>query len=248
MFKNYIKIAIRNMRKNKVFSIINILGLAVGIACCLIILLFVQFELSYENYHENRDNIYRIVKESINRETRVSSSSSGTPIPLAPALKSEFPEIVNSVRFRTAALNISRNNVEFNIEKISLADPEIFNMLTFDFVQGNHNTALKDPYTAVITESTSKIIFGDEDPVNKTISLNWRAGKEDYKITGIIKDIPINSIFSSDIYIPYLSNSGNRRLRNHWGNNFATTYIQLSPDYPVKELESKLPQFINKYI
>ena len=186
MFKNYFKIAVRNLLKYKVFSFINISGLAVGMACCIVIFLFVQDELSYDRYHENSEYIYRIANE-LTIPTGVSRSvfTGGW---MAPNLINDFPEVLNAVRIQDYHGVMSYEDKRFD-EFHHYADPSLLDIFTFPLIRGNKKTALTEPNTAVITEEFAEKYFGEEDPMGKTIVID---GKHNFKITGILKKIPYN--------------------------------------------------------
>ena len=247
MLKNYIKIAFRNLRKNKAFSLINITGLAVGMACCLMILLYVQFELSYDKFHENGNNIYRVIKEVLTYETKESRFSEGVPIPLGLAIKEDFPEIVNSVRFLFRTNSIIYNDKEFQVDNLSFADAGVFEMFTFPIIKGDPKTAVKEPNTAVIDQDLAVKLFNTDDPIGRIVQLKGRTSNIDIKITGLMKNIPNNSLFKTQMILSSLTHRSFRQLRNHWENNFSEVYIQLPDNFPKEQLENKFPLFVNKH-
>jgi len=193
MFSNYLKIALRLIRKNIIFSFINILGLAIGMACCIIILLFVQFELSFDKFHENADQIYRLVAD-FKRANSISTSSK-TSSWLVPDISKEFPEIQEATRIFRMGSTVRYKEKQFN-EIPVLADSNILNIFSFPLIHGDKNTALQDPNSLVITEETAKKYFGDNNPVGEIVTIN---NKLDCKITGVLKNIPHNSHFRFDI-------------------------------------------------
>jgi len=192
MVRNYVKIALRNFIKFKAYSLINIIGLSIGIACFLTIMLFVRYELSFDNYHENSNRIYRIIR---------SEQQTNTPGPLASALKEEFPEILEAA----AVENIGRPLISFKDkmfyeEGFYLASGSIFKILSFEFVQGNPDYVFKNPHSIVINESTAKKYFGEENPIGKSLTYEH---KLDFVVTGTFKDVPENSHIRFGLVVPF---------------------------------------------
>jgi putative ABC transport system permease protein len=223
MFKNYLKIALRNLKKNKAFSFINIAGLAIGMACCILILLYVSDELSYDNFHENEDRIYRILSFStIGGTTREFAM---TPPAMVPVLAQSIPEIESFVRiFRFPNIRIRYQDKNFNMSDFFLADSSFFDFFSHQFLTGDSKTALKNPNSMVITEDTAKQIFGDEDPLGKTISF-FGGQLSDIKITGIIKNVPNNSHYTFNLV---LSINTLTSMDNQQFNRFLTEAIGFS--------------------
>ncbi|RLC49794.1 MAG: cell division protein FtsX [Candidatus Cloacimonadota bacterium] len=194
MFKNYFKIAFRNLIRHKGFSFINIGGLAIGMACCIIILLFIQYELSYENMHPDLDNIYRVL--TIDKAMGTNSQRVGITIPaLGPSIPDAFPEVKDFLRIRRQGqLLVSyEENPSVYIQSIYAMDENAFDFFGFNLLEGDPATSLKDPYTVVLTKSEESRIFGDDSAMNKTI----RTGNGfDLTVTGIMEDLPLNTHLS----------------------------------------------------
>ncbi|MDH5744892.1 MAG: ABC transporter permease, partial [Candidatus Aminicenantes bacterium] len=192
MFKNYLKIALRVIKKHKGYSFTNIAGLAVGIACCALILLWVQDELSFDTFHENYKELYTT---NLNIEGQWTSSS---PWALAPILKREYPEVLLATRYRSNTLLVTYAGKSF-YEQSAFVDPDFFEMFTFPLVKGD----LKNPFptlnSAVITERTANKYFSGEDPIGKTLTINDRTK---FSVTGVISNVPLNSTLSFDILAP----------------------------------------------
>ena len=242
MFKNYLKIALRSLLKYKIYSIINIFGLSVGMACCILIMLFIRDELNYDKFHKNVDQIFRVVVES--RYKARPDHFAHTPAPLAPALLNEFPEVVNAVRFASRHEElIAYKDKHFWEKTLMLADPSIFEVFTFQLVRGDPATALTDPNSIVITQRTAKKYFGDEDPIEKILKIGDEWAK-DYRVSGILKNIPSNSQLQFDFLISFANQKGNIS----WGQWNYSTYIQIRPNYPSYQLENKLPNLTGKYL
>jgi len=247
MFKNYTKIALRNIKKHRGYSFINIAGLAVGIACSILIFLYVLDELSYDKHHEKAGRIYRIVG-GIYEKTPVIQGS------LAPLLQREIPEIQNSVRMYTGkvwgrSVLISYEDKHFYTKGFFLADPSIFEIFTIPFVRGNPESAFSDLKSIVLTEKSAKKYFENENPMGKIIKYESES-KMEFTVTGIIKDIPKNSHFHFDFLIP-LENY--RILKSptgmeSWGNSAFFSYALLSEGVNVNRLQEKLSMVIEKHV
>ncbi len=242
MIRNFLVTTLRNFHKQKFFTFINIAGLSVGIASCLLILSFVFSELSYDRFHDNHKNIYRICARGMIGDTKVNQVYTTAKLP--ETLMMEYGEVVNAVRLLT------RNNVRvkigeeiFNESSLAAVDSTFFDIFSFPLIKGDTKKVLTEPNTVVLSESAAKKYFGDEDPVNKVILLNENT---DCKVTGVMKDFPENSHFHFDLLLSVVSFE--RRLDDHWWNNNFKTYIVLRDDADPENLEAKFPAFIKKYI
>jgi len=189
---------LRNLRKNKGYSFINIFGLAMGMACCILILLYVSDELSYENFHVNKDRLYKIhTYSSIGSTTRHYST---TPPILATEMAESIPEIELAVRvFDNFNLMGRYQDNSIEIDEVYWVDDTIFKMFTYEFLMGDPEAALENPDSLVITQETATRIFGEENPLGKVISL---PGDRELQITGILKDVPKNSQFRFNGILP----------------------------------------------
>jgi putative ABC transport system permease protein len=243
MIKNYFTIAWRNLLKNKGFSIINIFGLAVGITCCLLITLYVTDELSYDRYHEKAGRIYRL-----NNDIKYGGSEqlcAQTPDILAPTLKKDYPQVENYVRlFDQGPFLIKKSGTVNNIreEKILYADSTVFDVFSFPLQSGNPQLALAEPSTIVISESAAKRHFINQNPIGQILTLDNR---NDYKVTGVMKDIPANSHFHADFFISMKS------LDYTWGDflsNNHYTYLLLKKGADPKAFGAYFNQVIQKYV
>ena len=237
MFKNYIKITFRNIQRNKGYALINVFGLAIGLACSIFIILWIQDELSYDRYHEKADRIYRVADESqsdgaIRRSVKTSAQ-------LAPALVQDFAEVENAVRFSRNKYLIAYENKQF-WHNIFFADPSLFEIFTIPFTKGDPKTALNDPGSIVISEQMASKYFGDENPIGKTIHVNR---KFDFQVTGVFQNIPRNSHFRFDFLRPF-----HKGLASHgWGIQNYWTYILLAENASPDALLDKMPDFIEKH-
>ena len=237
MFINYIKIAVRNFTKQKIFSFINLSGLAIGMTCTILILLWVQDELSFDRFHKNSKNLFRI----INANSSYQSRGAGTPAPLAPALLAETPEIINYTRFAPIPrLVIKHNQNIFYEDKLVLADTSIFEMFTFPFLKGDPKTALSRTNNIVITQEMAQKYFGNEDPIGKLLFIE--GGEEGAKITGVLKNIPHNSHIQFDFLISFDLLKESRIMATNWGDFNFNTYVQLQAGSYDTTINSKITQ------
>ena len=238
MFKNYLKIAFRNLIRFRVYSLINVLGLAIGIAACILILLFVRDELSYDKFNEKADRIYRVhtIGKLLGNELNMAVS----PAPLGETMVTDFPEVINSARlvYNANMLIRYKDNV-FNETRFFWADSSIFDIFTMPFVEGNPKTALNEPHVIVLTEKLAKKYFGNEDPMGKI--MNMEDGTP-YTVKGVIKNCPTNSHFHYDMFAS-LSSWGGGEQNKYWVSNNFYTYILLKKGASASDLQKKLPAF-----
>jgi putative ABC transport system permease protein len=242
MIKNYFKIAWRNLMKNKVFSFINIFGLTIGITVCMMIFLFIMNEFSYDKFHKQEKNIYRVMRGYDVAEKRVPFLSG----PYATALLNDFPaEIKKAVRVKLAHNLISFGNTSFNENQVYQADADFFSLFSFPLLRGNPATVLKDPASVVLTRATAKKYFGSiDDAMGKVVEVDKRL---QLKVTGIAEDVPSNTHLDFDLIIP-LSNYFKEPWFNSWRSNNNSTYVLLDEHVSKAQLEKRFPQFVNKYL
>lgn len=249
MFKNYIKIAWRNLVKNTGYSIINIGGLAIGMACFLLIALFIRNELSYDTYHEKADNIYRVVHHG--SEDNIEDRWIWGNAPVGPALKKDFSEVEEIVQFsgRTNIL-LDYNERSFQEANAFFVDETVFDVFSWPLVSGNPKTALKAPYSIILTESTAKKYFGNEDPMGKTMDgKGERADDGIFTVTGVMKDIPANSHFSFDVLMSMSSFFQTRpEIFDAWGYVDFYTYFLVSDNFDQQAFQAKIPEFLERNI
>jgi putative ABC transport system permease protein len=249
MLRNYLKVAFRNILKHKGYSLINVLGLALGMACFLLIIFFIQFENSTDSFHKNRKNIYQVVR--INNYADFTERKAITGAPLAPLLLENFAAIARAIRFT----NFQSELVNFGEKKFVergffFADAEVFDVFTFPLLQGNPKTALQKPFSVVLTAETAHKYFGDGDPINKTLNYNLGGQKFDFQVTGVLAPIPLNSHIQFDFLASYTSLPsivGEYFMTKHWDSP-TWTYIQLSEGTKPEELNRLLPAFTEKHV
>src|SRR6186713_1996861 len=197
MLKNYFKIALRNLWRHKAFSFINIAGLAVGMAACFLIYLYVTFETSYDNFHTKADRIYRVATAVITpTETLYSGIATG---PIAINMKKDFPEVEDAVRLSRDEILVHKGDMKFQEKNTVFADSTLFNLFDFPLIAGDRNTALKEPMSIVLSQTAAKKYFGSTNPLGQQVALTGAAINA--TVTGIMKDIPSNSQIRADMLI-----------------------------------------------
>ncbi len=257
MIKNYIKIAFRNLRKNPGYSLINIGGLAIGIACCLLIGLYVKHEWSYDEFHEKSDRLYRLTYES-----RIGENLPPAPpeeymawgsAAIAPIMEADFPEVEEAVRLSGRhQILISRGDEAFQEERYFYADPSFFDLFSFPLLQGDAKTALAQPNTIVLTEQAAKRYFGDENPLGKSLTLG--SEERPLTVTGVMADIPSNTHLDFNMLLSMSTFENEVRSYDQdykfdsWGYVDFFTYVLLKESTSVEAFEEKLPSFVQKYI
>lgn len=232
MIRNYLIIAYRKLIRNKVFSLINILGLAIGIAAVMLILLWVKYEVSYDKFHRNADQLFRVnSKDTV--ETDWEDVLTTSPFPLAPALFDKYPEIINYTRFWHFEVLAEYGDKSIYIDNGYMVDTGFFRMFDVDFIYGSLETALQDPYSAVLTESTAAMYFGDQNPVGETV----RVDTYTIKVTAVVKDFPGNSHMQFDL-LTHILHVPPERL-NSWA--FAgPSYVMISDKVTPEEVNEKI--------
>lgn len=239
MIVNYLKIAFRNMKRHKGYSFINIVGLAIGMAICILILLWVQDELNFDRFHENAENIYRVNMNDQNYGVLWPIVS----IPVGPALKQEFPEVIETVRVSDFSGLVTRKEKKYD-EIGAYADPSFFKIFSFPFVNGDSKTALSTPSSIVISQEMAHKFFSTEDPLGKNIKLN---NTLDFTVTGVIIDMPRNSHIQFDFLIPFKIFEQRDRDPSNWGRFQITTYVMLHDNTPLKEFENKIAGLLQEH-
>ncbi|MCB0291728.1 MAG: ABC transporter permease [Calditrichaeota bacterium] len=247
MFQNYLKITFRNMLKHKGYSLINIAGLAIGMACCVLILLYVQHELSYDRYHKQAENIYRLERDIFFQGHR--SMIPVTAHPYGPALESDFPEVAAAIRIWPSDTDYLDQNQQYNRGNFIYADADVLNVFDWKMRLGDRSTCLEAPFTIVITEALAARYFPEGDPLGKVLTMQW--GKDyDFKVTGVIEDIPDNSHFKFDAIASYatLYSIRDEETMSTWFSNNIFTYVLLKEGASPNALTAKLPAWMEKYM
>jgi putative ABC transport system permease protein len=249
MIRNYFKIAVRNLLKYKFISFINLFGLTVGLACCLLITTYILNELSYDRSNKNANRIYRVTRSFNNMEGVVSLNLSTISPPFGYYLPTDFPDIQKMTRLLDIGLTPVRYQEKiFNEEHVFYADENLFDVFSVNILKGNPQKALNDPFSIMLTEETARKYFGNEDPMNKTLRFN---SQFNYKVTGIYKAFPENAHMHPGMLMSFstLKDSavyGDQQLRTNWGNNSFFTYLLLPENYPAQKLVAQFPAFIDR--
>jgi putative ABC transport system permease protein len=241
MFKNYLKIAFRNLSKNKGYSAINILGLAIGLATCVLILIYVMDELSYDKFNKKADRIYRVDAEINFGGTHFILAVA--PDPLGSTLKRDFPQVEQYVRFRNyGGFAVKKGNEIVPEYNVIYADSTLFDVFTLPAIEGDAKTALNDPSSIVITEKVAKKYFNTANAVGKTLVVN---DSTNYKVSAVIRNMPTQSHFNYDFFVPLRTEESKQ---NNWLSNNFNTYIVLKDGADTKQLETQFDALINKYL
>jgi putative ABC transport system permease protein len=247
MLRNYFKVAWRNLWKNKVFSAINIIGLAIGMAVCILIMLFVFNERSFDKFHSK--NIYRL-NEVQKFEGMVSSQKVVLSMfPMGPTLKNEFPEIKNFTRvWWQQKVQMTYGEKRVYLPQMFFVDSTFLQMFDFVLLSGNRKEALQKPNTVVLTQTSAKKLFGKEDPIGKTVT-HYGQDTASFMVTGVLKDLPENSQFQFDGLFSFSTiYKADWVGMGFWGGNWLNTYLELAANTNVAALEKKFPAYLKKYM
>jgi putative ABC transport system permease protein len=245
MLKNYIKYAFRNLKKYKGFSAINILGLSVGMACCILLLIFIHHELGFDSYHVKASQIYRLCVDVKIGGTEIRGSSSNAVA--AGVLRDQFPEVINTARFYwMSRIGGVINKKEFAINRLFYTDPSVFDIFSWPLLQGDSKNALKKPLSMVLTQTTAKRLFGDTSPLGKILKCN---NGQNYTITGVVKDVPRSSTIRFNALCSFQTlymGEVPRRLTDWISFNFRT-YLLLAEGVDYKEFQKKISGLLERY-
>ena len=241
MFKNYLKTAIRNLRNNKVYSFINIVGLSIGLACAMLIILYVKDEVSYDRFHKNANQIYLVVvKGHFSRgPNNFVNYMSVSGYLQGPKFKAAIPEIQGFLRFQGNHIDI-KNGTDITSQHISYVDSNFFSIFSFPLLQGNPKTALLNPHSVVLSEDMAKKQFGSTDVLGKTMLIKNNDAFQPYTITGISKRCPQNSSIKFDILLPINVSAEEEAKTDNWSSFFLGTFVMLSPNANIKSVEAKM--------
>jgi len=252
MLRNYLVIAIRNLRKQKLFTLINVFGLAIGVTCCMILGFYIHHEWRYDRHYPNAENIYRVVRENIDEagNRTVISETSGALIQL---FRNDIPGIRNSVRLINPPFTSSKiwmgTNTHIFKQRLCRAEPEILNVFDIELVRGNRQTALTTPNGLLITESVAQKYFGEADPIGKAV---WAEndGQENYIITGVLKELPKTSMLQFDFLTSNVTGA-HKRMLDQWRIGFGwmpiDTYVVLETTAQPEDIEHQLLSLVPQY-
>ena len=246
MFRNYFTSILRYVSKNKAFTFINILGLAAGMMACMLITQFVMHEFSYDNFHANKDRIFRLQLDRYNKGEITTQWAAGA-MGIGQDVKDNFPEVEDYVKLTGTGALFSYRDVFFKEEGVYFATKSFFKVFSIPLIQGTDSVVLNDPFKVVLSETLAKKYFGNEDPVGKIIRNN---GEQDYEVTGVFKDLPANTHMKISALFSYASfetmvNNPEALKSWHWDGHF--TYLLLRPDADPKAFEQKLLAFSEKH-
>jgi putative ABC transport system permease protein len=247
MLANYIRVFMRNLVRLRLYATINILGLSIGIAICIMVYLFVAHELSFDKFHENGDRLFRVIKIGYNNDTgKEGSRSQFMPPPMGPQMQKSIPEIQYQARFVSAPAVVRYGNKMFR-ERISMTDSQFFKMFSFPFKLGNQDQSLLKDHSLVLTSSCAKKYFGEENPVGKRLTIAYGHFSKDHYVIGVVDDIPSNSSLQFDVLIN-ISNLplawNNSQVLNNWNRWALPFFVQLHKNVSPKEIQKKLSQFL----
>jgi putative ABC transport system permease protein len=244
MFKSYITTAFRNIKKYKGYSFINMVGLSVGITCCFLIMLWVFDELSFDRFHKNASNLYKVEQDYFySGETY---HVYPTPYPMGPAIKAEVPEIIEQTRYTGLGNVLLRYKDKVFFEnRANAVDPSFLQMLTYPFLSGNPEKALSEPNSVAISEEIASKYFGTENPIGKIIALNNEYG---FTVTGVFKNVPTNSFLQFDILIPFDFTEETGQYQDSWRSNSIITLVQLHDDASIPEVNTKITEIRHRHV
>jgi len=243
MFKNYLKTALRNLMRHKGYSLINIAGFAIGIACCILILVWVQDELSYDRFHENLDGLHRVVEENYFSDGTIFRIAR-TPYPVGPAFVKDYPEIINFTRFTPFWRILTEyEDKSFYERGFAFADPSLLEMFTLPLLRGDASTALSETNSVLISEDMAKKYFGAEDPIGKTITMD---NDVDLQVSGVFKNLPHNSHLQFDFLGPFETFIEYSGWSARWQDHNYYTYVQLANNTHHKDIEPKIFAYMEK--
>ena len=245
MIQNYIKTAWRNLSKNKIYSAINIVGLAIGMAACLVIMLFVLYERSFDQFHSK--NIYRLNEVQKFEGMVASQKVALSMFPMGPTLKNEFPEIKNFTRINFwTQFELTNGEKRIYFQQMFFVDSTFLQIFDFPLIRGNRETVLKSPHSIVLTRSSAEKLFGQEDPIGKTIQ-HFGGDTLSFMVTGIMEDVPKNSQLQFDGLLSF-NTIYRPEMLNWWGGNWLDTYFELASGTHVAALEKKFPGYLKNHL
>ncbi len=244
MIKNYLTIAFRNILKNKLFTIINVAGLAIGMAVCFIIYLWVQDEISYDQFNSRADNIYRVERRWDFQDMH--GQGANTSPPFGPVMVQDYQEIIDFVRLEKKEVFIKDHRNLFRKQKVMVSDNSIFQIFDFKLFKGDRENVLNQPNTIVLTQEIAMKYMGTNKAIGKTLTIHWEGEPVDFLVTGILNDVPANSHFNFEILISISSYPP--EILDEWFNNNFYTYIILQDHISAPAMELKFPSLLSKYL
>lgn len=255
MFRNYIKIAFRNLIRHKTFSFINIFGLSVAITCCLLIYLYISDELSYDRYNRNAERIYRITRDFLSPDGSVNLHLGHLAPPFGPLLKNDFPEFdevarTYQSRILTSFQDSLQQSLSFYVDKAYIAEPSLFKIFTIHITQGNPLRNFDEPLKVMLSERTAERFFGKQSPLGKRLKIfnSW-----DVEITGVYKNFPNESCWHPEMFISFSTLNdpniyGKEGLERNWHNNSFGTFVLVKEPFDATEVASRFPTFLDNHM
>ncbi|MBL7865764.1 MAG: ABC transporter permease [Cyclobacteriaceae bacterium] len=251
MIRNYLKVAARNIQKQKLYSFINSFGLSIGIAFCILIFLYIEDEKSFDQFHENKQNIFRMEEKQFDTwqhdPKNPYNRSAWLQTGLMPAMKADLAEVELATRYIPESDGIFRYQDKVFTEKLSYADPDFFKMFSFKLIAGNADKLFQNKTDAVIVPEIAKKYFGDEDPIGKTVMIDIE-GEKPFTIVGLIEAAPANSSFEFKILLPQPNRAYYERNLDNWGNFNTPTFVQLKPNTNLDVFRANLAKFVDKHM
>ena len=243
MFWNYLKVALRNSWKNKLISFINIFSLALGIAACLIIYLFIQDERSFDAFHTKKDQIFRLNEVQSFPGTNTQNVALSMP-GMGPEISKDYPEVKEYTRFWGRGRQLyEKGDKRFIIEKSVIVDSTFLEVFDFKLISGDRTMVLDEPYSIVINTEVATKFFGDDEPLGA--SLTW--GEHEYKVTGVMEKVPENSHLQFDVLISMTTHTSEHPdFNSQFGSNYVVTYLVFDPNANIKAFEKKMPDFLSR--
>ncbi|RKN11881.1 ABC transporter permease, partial [Aquimarina sp. AD1] len=245
MIRNYFKIAWRNLWRRRGFTFINITGLSIGMTASFLMLLYVSFELSYDSFHSKADDIYRVVADIKTPSDNIEANITAWAVP--PNLEKDFPEIISAVRINDLNMIVRKGDLKFKETNAIAADSSFFSVFDFELLQGSPKEVLKKQFSVVLSETTAKKYFGDQNPIGKSLKIT----EEGYNsiVTGVMKDFPENSHIQADIILSLTTFTQHldKELDTRWGSYDAAAYILVNSNTDPDQLASKFPAFLEKH-
>lgn len=238
------------MAKYKAFSFINIFGLALGLACCLLISLYIRDELSYDKYHQHADRIYRVTRDFVSQDGKVDLHLGHVAPPFGPLLQNDFPDIEQAARMLQSGSLFRYDEKSFNEDNVFIAEPSIFKIFTIPVISGNPAKALSEPFSLMMSDKMAEKYFGQENPIGKMLQID---NQYPVKVTGVFQSFPANAHFHPEFFLSFatLYNEdiyGREGLRTNFGNNSFATYLLLPKNYPTERLTSQFSAFLDKHM
>jgi len=245
MIKNYFKTALRNLLRNKIYSFINIAGLSIGLACAMLIILYVKDEVSYDRFHSNVGNIYRIVTQGMDKNGGKGRKDPNTGYLQGPRFAENIPEIKHFVRVQSGEKNIKTGN-EVKDQELLYADSVFFDVFSFPVISGNRHSCLKDPFSVVISEDAAKKQFGTTDAVGKMIMMKDDSVFVPHTVTAVVKKCPQNSSIKFEMLLPIKESKEDALNSENWFNFFLNTFVVLDPHTNIQAVSSKMNKFYDE--